>query len=430
MKHPRLRLRRRLLAWLVLPCALWGLILALVPTEWARARLEGRLGQAIGKTVRLGAVRLGVLGEVHLRDLEIGESAALADPWLRVDDLRINLHLLNILSGQCVPTRVNAEGVNLRVHRNQDGSLEFGSLLASSNARSTSVRAQQPARLKGCSIEFVVQNGHLSLTDEPSQTRLEFHKIESQGTWDHRRAVIQKFRSELQGGEVELVAQLDRSSEPALFEGQLRAKGVALGDSMGALSYLIPVLSQASGAVDGRLDINLYVRGEGTTRAEIRRSLVGRGTVGVEPIRLDGSKVLTELASVVDLPNSTQLGSIHSQFTLANGRVISDQLTLNVGHVPFVLTGWTDFDGRLDYRVRHEGLTGKLSTEARSFLADLPIDLNDLMNLRVRGRLNDLVVTMDDPTRSSGSKENASRHADDRARLRELGRRLRDRILK
>src|SRR4051794_8464321 len=86
---PRLRLRlrlrrrpgRRLLAMLLVPPALWALLLAIVPTDWARARLVARLEQATGRAVRLEGLRLGFCGGVRLRNLEIGEPEAVADPW-------------------------------------------------------------------------------------------------------------------------------------------------------------------------------------------------------------------------------------------------------------------------------------------------------------------------------------------------------------
>src|SRR4051794_19064926 len=95
--RPRRRFRRRLLVLCLaaLP-ALWALILVLIPTDWARARLVERLRAATGQPVRLGALRLGFFGGLKLRDLEIGESAARSSPWLHATELRLNLSLLQV----------------------------------------------------------------------------------------------------------------------------------------------------------------------------------------------------------------------------------------------------------------------------------------------------------------------------------------------
>ena len=47
----------------------------------------------------------------------------------------------------------------------------------------------------------------------------------------------------------------------------------------------------------------------------------------------------------------------------------TEDLTVNVAKVPIVLTGWTDFDGKIDYRVKSQQLTEKLPGKARNILS-------------------------------------------------------------
>src|SRR5262249_25973038 len=104
----------------------------------------------------------------------------------------------------------------------------------------------------------------------------------------------------------------------------------------------------------------------------------------------------------------------------------SDNLELKLAEIPVTLSGWTDFDGRLSYRVRSEELTRRLPREAKGILSDLSIDVSRLITLRVEGSLDHLSVTADglpltgDPTK----------RAEERAKFRELGRRLRDELLR
>ena len=177
---------------------------------------------------------------------------------------------------------------------------------------------------------------------------------------------------------------------------------------------------------------NLYVRGRGMTRHAMRRSLVGQGAIGLNPIRLDGSKLLAELASLVEMPADARVGSVKTDFAIKAGRVETDNLTINVTKLPIVMTGWTDFDGRLDYRVRSESLTDRIPGKARSVLSDLSIDVNQLACLRVRGTLDALRVSVDDAgalDAMTGGRDPA-RRCDERQRLRDLSRRVRDRILR
>jgi len=61
---------------------------------------------------------------------------------------------------------------------------------------------------------------------------------------------------------------------------------------MTALAYLVPVLAGAPASVDGKLALDLYLRGEGASRAALRRSVVGQGKVTLDRSELDGSRLL------------------------------------------------------------------------------------------------------------------------------------------
>src|SRR4051794_16170880 len=56
MKRLRFRGRWVWLGLLLAPAFSWAVVLALVPTEWARARMVNRLALATGRSVRIGAL--------------------------------------------------------------------------------------------------------------------------------------------------------------------------------------------------------------------------------------------------------------------------------------------------------------------------------------------------------------------------------------
>ncbi|MBV8677315.1 MAG: hypothetical protein JO355_09120 [Planctomycetaceae bacterium] len=437
MKRPRFRRR-----WLVplgvlgLPPLLWTVILIVAPTEWARTKVVEQLGKATGRTIGLGRLRIGPLGDVRLADLEIGSPRSVHDPWLKIGTARINVSVLQLLVGQVGPTEIEVSGLSLRVHRRDDGSLELADLLQPGPAQAEVAPADSascPDQCEGPSgLTVLVRDATIRVIDEPSRTRLDFTGIEGRATCAGRHAAIQHLGGTLNGGPFELAASLDRSGVEPVFEGQLRARDVALSEGMDSLSYLVPVLSGAIASVEGRLEANLYVRGRGMTRDAMRRSLVGQGAIGLNPIRLDGSKLLAELAALVEMPADARVGSVKTDFAIKAGRVETDNLTINVTKLPIVMTGWTDFDGRLDYRVRSESLTDRIPGKARTVLSDLSIDVNQLSCLRVRGTLDALRVSVDDDgalDAMTGGRD-PERRSEERQRLRDLGRKVRDRILR
>ncbi len=427
-------MRRRRRIWfglLLIPPGIWLLALAIVPTDWARARLVDRLERATHRQVRLGGVRLGAFGGVRLVDLEIGEPGQDKSPWLRVDALQADINLLKLLTGSCGLTDVRVDGVVLRLHRRKDGSFEFGDLLrVEPRPEDRRVEAElEPT--DDHAVQFLVNGLTLQVIDDPSDTRAEFSGVEAHGTWWRRRAVIQELKGQINGGSFALAAQLDRvgSNGPA-FEGQLRATGVGMSTGFKALSYVVPILGGMPPEVDGKLDLDLDVRGHGRNGAEVERNLVGHGAIRIGPLRMDESRLLADLSTAMKLPAAERSGSLRSAFEIRDGRISSKDLTLQVGRVPVVLTGWTDFRGKVDYRVDPESFTQRLSGSTREFLQDLLPEVSDLAALHVKGSVNDLAVTVDGIGLVGGGPDDAAKRAEARAKLREAGRRLRSRIFR
>jgi AsmA protein len=434
MKCPRIRLRWLVpLSILLLPPLSWALLLTVAPTDWARQRVVAKLSLASGRSVRVATLRLGVFGGIYLTGLEIGAPGASDDPWLKVAEAHINVSPLQMFCGKVEPTETDVRGVVLRIRRRADGSLELADLIRGSDA-STPAADSESCPLSRFALR--IRDARVDVIDTPTRTRLAFTDVEGRATWVGRRATIQEMRGALSGGTFEVTAQLDRSSSSPSFEGHIRATDIALNEGMGVLGYLVPFLSDRSDHPDGTLGINLYLRGEGTTRDELRRSIVGHGAVSLDPIELEGSRLLDELAPFLELPPQWRVGSAKSDFEIKQGRISSDDLTINITRVPIVLSGWTDFDGRVNYRVRGDGLADRLPGKARELLADLSIEAPQLNSLKVEGAIDSPTITVDgiplNPATCRGEAANAPAPSpgDDRERLKDLGRRLRDRLIR
>jgi hypothetical protein len=423
-------LRRLRLLGLVLlvPPVLWCLAVTLMPTGWARDRLVAALERETGRSIQLEAVRLGLLGGVHLRGLEVAQPGKPSDPWLTADVITIDVHAAELLAGRIEPGRVEAIGVVLRVRRDADGDLEIGDLLR----RGRATPAEDPDRAgrpdsDESDVAWRLADGRLSVVDEPTGTLLEFTQVEGQGTWRRDRTTAHDLHGRLNGGRFLLEADVERGLSSPMFEGELHTRNVELGRGMHVLRYVVPILGGPSVDLAGRLDLNLYLRGQGDSSEELTRSLVGRGAVRIDPITLEGSRVLAELGQVFHLPQGARVGAVGGDFEITGGRVGSQNLRLEAGTLPIVLDGWTDFSGRVDYRVRARGLSHALSSELRAALEDLPLGVDDVLDLRLRGEPGHLELTLDGlplTARPDG------RPPDQKDRLREAARRLRDRLLR
>lgn len=416
------------LALLIVPPVFWAIVLAFTPTEWARQRVEAGLARSTGRPTRLGSLRLGVLGGVHLDHLAIGP---VDDPWLKVDSARVDLSLLELMAGQLGPEQVQVDGLAVRILRRSDGSLELGDLMAPAPAAPV---VAAPGEASGPAVvEVQFRNARITVIDEPSGSKLELSQAEGLATSQGRRTAVRDLRGLLNGGRLQLTASLDCTGAVPAFEAQLHVQGVENGEGTRALAYVVPVLAEtaAGGAVEGRMDGDLYLRGSGATTEALRQSLVGQGSIHVDPLELAKSQFVAALGQVIELPRDHPSSSLKTDFTIKDQRVTTSDLTVVVAKVPVVLAGWTDFDGHVDYRVRSESLTNRLSSKARGLLSDLAVDPNDLAGLRLLGTLDDMDVTSElGPGDVATGGAGSSRRTLDRQKVRDLGRRVRDRILR
>ena len=423
--HQR-RLVRVVLLLFLISSIVWAGVLTLVPTDCARLSIAKRLSTASGRPVTLGKVHLGFLGGVCLNDVRIGAPGQAKEPWLVVKEAFIDVGLLQLLVGTIEPTRIEVVGLELRVFRRSDGSLELADLLGHDSTADARPQLDDVPTPERSNVELLVRDGRITVLDEVSGTRLAFKSVQGRAVCNGIQSRIQELSAELNGGRVNLALQIDRAGRWPSFEGEVRLQGVSLDSGMRALAYLSPVFAGMNSDLNGKLDLVLYLQGEGDSRESIARTATGHGRIDLDPLVLDGSKLLEQVGKVVEVAPRGRVGAVHADLTIRNGRVGSDNLTLDVSPTPLIFAGYTDFEGRVAYRLRTDGLTEKLPIQAREILKELAIEVDDLADVRFEGTLDALHVTVAGVAVDGPGSHDPRR--DDRARLHEIGRRLRDRI--
>jgi hypothetical protein len=178
--------------------------------------------------------------------------------------------------------------------------------------------------------------------------------------------------------------------------------------------------------------MDLYLQGKGKTWETLSRTLAGHGLIAINPVDLEGSPIVGELSKIVDFKRQGRAASIKTDFLISNRRVTTDHFVLDVGRVPLLLSGWTDFDGKLDYRINLSGLSDRLPEKARRFLGNLDPELQALKVLTLQGTINQMAVHLNgvsldrDLLREAGLKVNKQ----DREKLRVLGKKLLDELVR
>ena len=313
--------------------------------------------------------------------------------------------------------------------RRQDGSLELADLVRP-DPRTAATQPSEPHQCGLSKLRARLHHARVQLIDVPTQTSIELKDVEGEGIWEGEGAFIVTLTGQIDEGPFQFTGHFYRSGLQPIFEGQFRATDAVLGGDTNALRYLVPVLAGTPGQVQGKLDVDLYLSGQGNTREALCKTLRGRGSVSIDPIEFAGVPVLTELADLTHVPPQERTGSIQSSFTIENSRITTDRLTLHAGRVPIVVSGWTGFDGRMSYQMKLDGLVEKVPEKARQFLSDLDVDLSTLTSVSLRGNVDHVDLSFQRSGVRRGPAAESLFTKEERERIKVLGRRLRDKVLR
>jgi len=409
------------------PLFLWIGLLLIAPTGWARGQVIAALETRSGRSVRLDSLSVHPLGGLRLANLSIGSPQNTKDPWLQAAEIRLDTGVSQLLRGKLKPSTVEVDHASLRVFRRRDGSLELADLIQP--------KTTGPGRFGGgtCQPEslLVKLNGsRIELVDEPSQTHLHLQEVAGEALCEGRKVTIRKLEGTLNGGSFRLAGQLDLSDAGRMFDMAFIAEDVVLDDGMSALRYVIPPLSGAALKWKGKLRSDVHLRARGADWDTISRSLEGRGMVALDSIDLDGAPFLDELTKLGKLSRQRRIATIQSDFTLKDRRIVTENSTMNIGTVPLAMEGSTDFDGRIDYRIRAVRLEAALSERARRFLNDIDLDINQLTTVALRGTVDRMIVQVNGINLDRNALRENGLQPDDREKLKLLGRQLRDKLLR
>jgi len=410
---------------LLAPPLLWILIVLVAPTSWARSHVIARLERSSGRSVQLDNLNVCLDGCIELTGLKIGSPRSVGDPWLEAKRIRIDVSPWQLLCGKFEPTNLQADEATLRVLRREDGSLELADLVIL-DGHGAVTSSYEPHRCGTCKMNAKIQQTRILLIDEPSHTQLTFDEVEGEGISEGEGAFVATLSGRLNQGPFQFTAHFDRAGGQPNFEGQFRTSDVVLDRGMSVLRYLVPVLAGAAGEIQGRLAMDVYLRGRGETRAVLCKSLVGNGSLVLDPIELNGTPLMAEFAKLAELSTTDNIASVRSDFVVQDGRIKTDHLNLTAGRIPVAMSGWTDFDGRLDYQVKLDGVVDRLPEQARKFIGGLDLDINSLASLRLRGNVDRVTITA---ARGRSPLEQII-GPEDRERLKVLGRQFRDKLVR
>jgi AsmA protein len=410
----------------LIPLFLWIGLLLVAPTGWARRQVIAALEARTGRSVRLDSLSVHLLGGLQLSNLSIGSPQNTQDPWLQAADIRLDTGLAQLLRGKLRPSTAELSHASLRVFRRLDGSLELADL----------IRPRRPADNRGggaCQVESLVvtlANSKIEFIDEPTRTRLHLRDVSGEGLCEGWRLTIRKLEGTLNGGSFRLTGQLDFHDADRGLDMACIAEDVVLDDGMSVIRYIIPPMSGATLKWKGKLRADIRLHGRGGDWAALGRSLDGRGVIALDSIDLDGAPFVNELTKAGKLSRQKRIASIQSDFVLKDRKFVTENGAMNIGSIPLSMHGSTDWDGRIDYRIKAVRLEAALSERARRFLNEIDLDINQLTTVTLGGTVDRMTVQVSGINLDRNPFGEKGLRQEDREKIKLLGRQLRDKLLR
>ena len=189
------------------------------------------------------------------------------------------------------------------------------------------------------------------------------------------------------GGTVKGQALLVLAGEGPDHFVEVHAEGVQVDRAMGwLLKQVVPIFAVAeSGAVSGKLRLDLRLDGKGADWEAVKPDLHGKGSLEIAEGGVSGSGMVVDLLELLGGAKSLEFRTITTEFSVHDGRVWNDRLAVGGKEHDMVLKGSTTFDGKLDYAVGAKFL--KMKEKRRERLKPL-MDGNGDLPFKLAGSLS------------------------------------------
>jgi hypothetical protein len=424
------------LGFILTPTFLWAAVVIAAPTSWARKQFARAIEKSSGRSVRVEGLSVCLLGGLTMTNIEIGAPGSIDDPWLHVGELNLDLSPFSVIRGHLRPGRLEIYDTSLRILRRPDGTLELSDLVRPEPHSVGSAKGKPDCCALGVCLtgthrlQVGIHRARIEVVDRRNDTDYVIEDVDGEATFEAKSSGVLALNGRLNGGTVQLSGRFDKSMRQPSFDMLVAASDVKLDDNLRGLRYVIPVLSGEQSRYEGKLTGQVAFQARGSDIATLAKSLQGHGFVNLAPIRLHGSSLLDTLCKVANVPPSKLSDSIRSQFSIEAERVTTNASTLQLGTIPIRFSGWTNFKGEVDYRVNAETVTSRLPDQALRFLRDFDVDVEKIGVVQIDGTLDHLVVRLDgEPIEIEGAGD-TSKPRDERERLRMMGRKFLDKVVR
>ncbi|MBT3877658.1 MAG: AsmA family protein [Candidatus Scalindua sp.] len=171
-------------------------------------------------------------------------------------------------------------------------------------------------------------------------------------------------------GTVLASANLKEEKPPLIFD--MKLSDVNINQNMDLLAYIVPVLAAPDGKLSGQLNMQFKAKGNGLDwQDDLSKSLNGEGEIEIKDGHIKGGRVTSKIIKALGKSGEYEFDKITTRFVISDSKIINDDISVNGKEFDIGLSGWTSFDGRIEYSADAEALSEHVGRDGRKILGAL-----------------------------------------------------------
>lgn len=180
------------------------------------------------------------------------------------------------------------------------------------------------------------------------------------------------FVFKLNDGPGKIMAKADFNEKKPPVDFNMELSGVKINQKMDILAYLLPFLSTSNGQLSGELAMKLDAHGKGFDwQEDLSRTLNANGRIDIKDGYINGDKIMTAILRIVNKKRDYKFKDILADFRIRDSKVFTDDIQVNGEGLNLHFSGWTAFDGQMEYSVKVDALDRVAGRDAKKILGIL-----------------------------------------------------------
>jgi uncharacterized protein involved in outer membrane biogenesis len=174
-------------------------------------------------------------------------------------------------------------------------------------------------------------------------------------------------------GTVSASANLKEEKPSLVFDMTL--SDMLINQNMDLLSYIVPVLAAPDGKISGILSMKFNAKGNGLNwQDDLSKSLNGQGEFNIKDGYIRGGKITSKILKTFGKGGEYKFDNISTKFVINDSKIFNDDISINGKDFNIGLSGWTSFDGRLEYSADAQAMGDLIGGDFKRILGSMSKD--------------------------------------------------------